>query len=168
MDASENALHGGPSASKQIDAIIGMHADWRGETLARLRALIMGADPAIVEEVKWKKPSRPEGVPVWSCGGNLCIADILKSAVRLTFPKGARMEDPTQLFNARLDSTGVRAIDLHQWETLDEAALTALIRDALRLNSTKYVGNVDNRYGDARDEENAICIDTMPDNRCGH
>src|SRR5438477_11385346 len=81
----------GTSASTQIEVIIKMSGDWRGETLARLRALIKQADPDAVEEVKWKKPSRPEGVPVWSHDGMLCFADTLKSAVRLTFPKGAQM-----------------------------------------------------------------------------
>jgi hypothetical protein len=91
-------------ASTQIDVIIKMSGDWRGETLSRLRALIKQADPDAVEEVKWKKPSRPEGVPVWSNDGMLCFADTLKSAVRLTFPKGAQMKDQNKLFNTRLDS----------------------------------------------------------------
>src|SRR5579871_3976008 len=96
--------------SKQIDAIIAKSGDWRGETLARLRAIVKQADPDVVEEVKWRKPSRPEGVPVWSHGGIVCVADTLKNAVRLTFPKGARIIDGKGLFNARLDSKSVRAI----------------------------------------------------------
>src|SRR5262245_27758071 len=99
------------SASQQIDDIIKNSGDWRGEKLSQLRAFIMEADPAVIEEVKWKKPSRPEGVPVWSHEGTICVADILKSSVRLTFPKGAQLKDPQQLFNARLDSNTVRAID---------------------------------------------------------
>ncbi len=80
-------------------------------TLSRLREIVLSADPAIVEEVKWKKPSRPEGVPVWSLDGIVCIGEMLKNAVRLTFPKGAQLNDPKNLFNARLDSGSVRAID---------------------------------------------------------
>jgi hypothetical protein len=113
-----------------------MHGDWRGKMLARLRALIVAADPGVSEEVKWKKPSRPEGVPVWSHDGNICVADILKSAVRLTFPKGAALKDPQQLFNARLDSTAVRAIDFYDGDTVPEAALTALILEAVGLNTS--------------------------------
>jgi hypothetical protein len=123
------------SASEQIDAIIAMHADWRGTTLARLRRVIKQADPAVVEEVKWKKPSRPEGVPVWSHHGTICVADTLKNAVRLTFPKGAQMRDPQQLFNTRLDSKTVRAIDVHEGDAVDEAALQALIREAIGQNT---------------------------------
>src|ERR1041385_2379619 len=91
------------SASQEIDAIIKNTVDWRGKKLSQLRTVIQKADPAIVEEVKWKKPSRPEGVAVWSQAGNICVADILKNAVRLTFPKGAQVKDPQKLFNARLD-----------------------------------------------------------------
>jgi hypothetical protein len=123
------------SASEQIDAIVTMHGDWRGTALAHLRAVIKQADPALVEEVKWKKPSRPEGVPVWSHDGILCVADILKNAVRLTFPKGAQMQDPQKLFNTRLDSKTVRAIDVREGNTLDEAALQALILEAIALNA---------------------------------
>jgi hypothetical protein len=121
-------------AAQQIDAIIANAEDWRGETLARLRAIVLGAGPAIVEEVKWKKPSRPEGVPVWSLDGIVCIGEMLKSAVRLTFPKGAQMKDPKQLFNTRLDGKSVRAIDFHEGAKLPEAALKALVREAVRLN----------------------------------
>jgi hypothetical protein len=121
--------------SKQIDAIIAKSGDWRGETLAELRAIVKRADPDVVEEVKWKKPSRPEGVPVWSQHGIICVADTLKNAVRLTFPKGARITDPKKLFNARLDSKSVRAIDFREGEPIDEAALTALITNAVELNA---------------------------------
>jgi hypothetical protein len=127
------------SAAEQIDAIIKMPGDWRGETLSRLRALIKQADPDVVEEVKWKKPSKPEGVPVWSHDGMLCVADTLKSAVRLTFPKGAQLKNPGKLFNTRLDSKAVRAIDFHEGDAIDEAALTALIREAARLNKSKTI-----------------------------
>jgi len=125
------------SASQQIDDIIKQSGDWRGEKLSQLRALIKAADPAVVEDVKWKKPSRPEGVPVWSHDGIICVADTLKNAVRLTFPKGAQMKDPTKLFNARLDSNAVRAIDFHTGDTADEAALRALILEAVGLNKSK-------------------------------
>ena len=132
-----NSSPNGKSASQQIDAIIKEAGDWRGEKLSQLRALIKQADPAVVEEVKWKKPSKPEGVPVWSHGGNLCIADTLKNAVRLTFPKGAQLKDPNKLFNTRLDSNTVRAIDFREGDAIDEAALKALILDAVGLNTPK-------------------------------
>jgi len=125
------------SAAQQINAIIKKYDDWRGEMLSRLRALIKQADPALVEEVKWKKPSRPEGVPVWSQDGILCFCDTLKNAVRLTFPKGAQMKDPQKLFNTRLDSKTVRAIDFHEGDTINEAALKALIPEAVGLNKSK-------------------------------
>ena len=91
----------------------------------------------MVEEVKWKKPSKPMGVPVWSHDGILCVADTLKYAVRLTFPKGAQMKDPKKLFNTRLDSKTVRAIDFHEGDAVDEVALKALILDAVELNTSK-------------------------------
>jgi hypothetical protein len=137
MKASMNSSPNGKSASQQIDAIIKEAGDWRGEKLTQLRALIKQADPAVVEEVKWKKPSNPMGVPVWSHDGILCIGDTLKNAVRLTFPKGAQMKDPKQLFNTRLDSNTVRAIDFHEGDTVDDAALQALILDAVGLNTAK-------------------------------
>ena len=124
-------------AAEQIDVIIKIPGDWRGEKLFRLRALIKQADSDVLEEVKWKKPSRPEGVPVWSHDGILCFADTLKSAVRLTFPKGAQMKNPKKLFNTRLDSKAVRAIDVREGDAIDEAALKALILEAVGLNKTK-------------------------------
>jgi len=137
MKTSMNPSMEEKSPSEQIDAIIQEQSDWRGQKLAQLRALIQQADPAVVEEVKWKKPSRPEGFPVWSHNGNICIADILKNAVRLTFPKGAQMKDPQQLFNTRLDSKTVRAIDFHESDPVDGKALKALILEAVVLNTTK-------------------------------
>jgi hypothetical protein len=125
------------AASVQIDAIIGKCDDWRGAMLSRLRAAITQADTAVVEEVKWKKPSRPEGVPVWSHDGILCVADLLKKAVRLTFPKGAQMEDPGRMFNTRLDSKSVRAIDFFEDGRIDESALAALIKEAVHLNTSR-------------------------------
>jgi hypothetical protein len=108
-------------AAQEIDAIIEKSDDWRGETLSRLRGIVLRAGPALIEEVKWKKPSRPEGVPVWSLDGIVCIGETLKNAVRLTFPKGAQMKDPKKLFNTRLDSNSVRAIDFREGEKLPEA-----------------------------------------------
>ena len=125
------------SASKQIDAIIKKPGDWRGETLSQLRSLIKKADSGVIEEVKWKKPSNPMGVPVWSHDGIICIGEALKNAVRLTFPKGAEVRDPKKLFNTRLESNSVRAIDFHEGETVDEAALKALILDAVKMNKQK-------------------------------
>jgi hypothetical protein len=127
----------GKSISKQIDAIIKGPGDWRGRKLAQLRSLIKKADSAVVEEVKWKMPSNPMGVPVWSHDGIICLANVLKSAVRLTFPKGAVMKDPKKLFNTRLDSKTVRAIDFHEEDTVNEAALRALILEAVKVNTLK-------------------------------
>ena len=135
MKASANPSPKEKSPSQQIDAIIKAAGDWRGKKLAQLRAVIKKADPAVVEEVKWKKPSNPMGVPVWSHDGIICVADTLKNAVRLTFPKGAQMKDPKKLFNTRLDSKTVRAIDFHEDDIIDEAALKALLLDALGLNT---------------------------------
>lgn len=125
------------SATEQIDDIIRQSGDWRGAKLSQLRALIKEADPTVFEDVKWKKPSRPEGVPVWSHEGIICVADTLKRAVRLTFPKGAQLRDPHRLFNARLDSKTVRAIDFHEGATIDEGALRALILEAVGLNTAQ-------------------------------
>lgn len=127
----------GESVSDQIDAIINESADWRGKTLYQLRAFIKMADPEGVEEVKWKKPSKPTGVPVWSHDGILCVADTLKNAVRLTFPKGALIKDPKKLFNTRLDSNTVRAIDFHEGDIVDEMALRELILEAVAINASK-------------------------------
>jgi hypothetical protein len=121
--------------SAEIDAITSGLGDWRGTTLSRLRASIKKADKSMVEEVKWKKPSKPSGVPVWSHNGIICIGEALKSAVRLTFPRGASLKDPTSLFNARLDSKTVRAIDVHEGDKVDEAALRGLIAEAIALNT---------------------------------
>jgi hypothetical protein len=125
------------SASKEVDAIIDQSDDWRGEKLAQLRAVVLTSHPAVVEEVKWKKPSRPEGVPVWSHDGIICTGEMLKSAVRLTFPKGAEIKDPRGLFNTRLDSKTVRAIDIREGEAVNDDALTALVREAMRLNESR-------------------------------
>ncbi len=137
MKASTTPSPKDKSPSQQIDAIIKQPGDWRGKKLSQLRACIKKADPAVVEEVKWKKPSNPMGVPVWSHDGIICVADTLKNAVRLTFPKGAQVKDPKKLFNTRLQSNTVRAIDFHESDIVDEAALRALILDAVGLNTPK-------------------------------
>jgi hypothetical protein len=124
-------------ASREIDSIIKNLHDWRGETLARLRASIKKASPSVIEEVKWKKPSNPAGVAVWSHEGIVCIGEALKNAVRLTFPKGALIADPKKLFNTRLDSKSIRAIDVREGADVDSAALAALIRAAVKLNESK-------------------------------
>ena len=109
--------------------------DWRAQTLARVRALIKEADPEIVEEVKWRKPSNGmRGVPVWEHGGIICTGETYKSAVKLTFAKGASLPDPTGLFNSSLEGNTRRAIDIHEGEAIDEKALKALIRAAVALN----------------------------------
>src|SRR5712692_7823539 len=127
MKSTTSPAPKGKSPSQEIDDIIKNQDDWRGEKLSLLRALIEKADPALVEEVKWKKPSNPMGVPVWSHDGIICIGEALKNAVRLTFPKGAQVKDPRKLFNTRLDSKTVRAIDFFERDMVDEAALEALI-----------------------------------------
>ena len=123
------------SPSQEIDAIIKKTDDWRGKKLLQLRTIINHADSEVVEEVKWKKPSKPEGVPVWSHAGIFCVADILKNAVRLTFPKGAQILDPKDFFNTRLDSKTVRAIDFFEKDAIDETALKALILEAVKINA---------------------------------
>jgi hypothetical protein len=130
---------GDPSPTQQIDAIIKNTPDWRGAMLAHLRAVIQAADPLITEEVKWKKPSKPEGIAVWMRGGNICMADILKNAVRLTFPKGALLSDPKNIFNTRLDSKTVRAVDFFENSKVDEAGLRALVREAAAHNNAEIL-----------------------------
>lgn len=120
------------SASDFIDGKIRELNDWRGQTLARVRALIKQADPDVVEEVKWR------GVPVWSHDGIICTGETYKQAVKLTFAKGAALEDPSGLFNASLEGNTRRAIDLHEGDSIDEAALEALIRAAIQLNIAKH------------------------------
>ena len=121
---------GSDSPSQLIDARIAELGDWRGEVLARVRALIKQAEPEVIEEVKWR------GVPVWSRAGILCTGETYKDKVKLTFAKGAALEDPSGLFNASLDGNVRRAIDLHEGDTLDEKAFKALIRAAAALNTT--------------------------------
>jgi hypothetical protein len=123
------------SASALIDAKINELGDWRGKTLAKVRAIIRDADPEIVEEWKWVKPTNP-GTPVWSHAGIVCTGEIYKSVVKMTFAKGAALKDPKHLFNSSLDGNVRRAIDLHEGDTVDVAALKDLIRAAVALNLT--------------------------------
>ena len=126
---------GGGSPSALIDARIKELSDWRGEMLARVRRLIREADHETVEEVKWKKPSNSMlGVPVWEHAGIICTGETYKSVVKLTFAKGASLEDPSGLFNASLEGNVRRAIDFHEGDKIDVKALKALIRAAVALN----------------------------------
>jgi hypothetical protein len=128
---------GADSPSRLIDARIKKLGDWRGETLARVRALIKQADPGVVEEVKWRKPSNAMlGVPVWEHDGIICTGETYKAAVKLTFAKGASVDDPSGLFNASLEGNMRRAIDIHEGDTIDEKAFKALIRAAVALNTS--------------------------------
>jgi hypothetical protein len=126
----------GQSASELIDLRIAELGDWRGRILARVRALIKKADPEAVEEVKWRKPSNPMGVPVWSHDGILCTGESYKDKVKFTFARGASLEDPEGLFNASFDGNARRAIDLHEGEEVDAGAFKALIRAAVALNTS--------------------------------
>jgi hypothetical protein len=123
-----------PAPAKEIDAIIANVGGWRGATLAELRRVIQSADPGIVEEIKWRKPSKPEGVATWMFDGNICMADLLKNAVRLTFPKGAHVNDPSKVFNTRLDSNSVRAVDVFEDSGIDADALRQLVQRAIAVN----------------------------------
>lgn len=116
------------SPSKVIDAKIKELSDWRGETLARVRSLVKQADPDVVEELKWR------GVPVWSHAGIICTGETYKNAVKMTFIKGASLDDPSGIFNSSLEGNARRAIDFHEGDTIDEEALKALIRAAVALN----------------------------------
>ena len=122
------------TASQEIDAKIAALGDWRGETLARIRGLIKLADPEIVEEVKWRKPSNPSGVPVWSHAGIVCTGETYQDKVKLTFAKGASLDDPSGLFNASLDAGTRRAIDIRECDSIDGEAFKALVRNAVALN----------------------------------
>jgi hypothetical protein len=129
----KSATPKGESPSQPIDARIKELDDWRGKTLSRVRALIKQADPEVVEEWKWRKESSP-GVPVWSHAGGICTGETYKSVVKLTFFKGASLEDPSGLFNSSLEGNARRAIDFHEGDEIDEAAFKTLIRAAAALN----------------------------------
>lgn len=127
---SESGSTGGQSASALIDQRIAELGDWRGETLSRMRQLIREADPDVVEEWKWR------GTPVWSHAGILCTGESYKSIVKLTFARGASLEDPARLFNSSLDGNVRRAIDIHEGEEVDAEAFKALVRAAVALNAS--------------------------------
>ncbi|MCL4451423.1 MAG: DUF1801 domain-containing protein [Candidatus Thermoplasmatota archaeon] len=128
---------GSTESRKRLEGGSDKSGDWRDMKLSALRKIILGADPDIIEEVKWKKPSNPEGVPVWSKNGIVCIGNILKRSVRLTFPKGAAIADQHGMFNSRLDSKTVRAIDFFQDDAIKSNTLRSIIRHAVKLNSMK-------------------------------
>ncbi|HEX6929254.1 MAG TPA: DUF1801 domain-containing protein [Gammaproteobacteria bacterium] len=125
------------SASKLIDRKIRELGDWRGKALARIRKLIKDADPEIIEEVKWRKPSNPSGVPVWSRDGILCTGETYKDKVKLTFANGASLNDPSRLFNSSLEGKLRRAIDIREGDAIDDAAFKELVRAAVALNVEK-------------------------------
>ena len=124
----------GESPSRMIDQRIEELSDWRGKMLSQLRTLIRQADPEVVEEWKWR------GVPVWAHDGLICTGETYKNVVKMTFPKGAALEDPSGLFNSSLDGKTRRAIDFHEGEKIDEKALTALIRAAVTMNASRAHG----------------------------
>ncbi|MCQ4631951.1 DUF1801 domain-containing protein [Shinella sp. CPCC 100929] len=131
METMDQVKSEAESPSRLIDKRIEELADWRGETLARLRAIIKKADPDIVEEWKWR------GVPVWEHDGIICTGETYKAVVKMTFAKGASLPDPAGLFNSSLEGNTRRAIDVHEGEAIDEAALTALVQAAVALNTAK-------------------------------
>jgi hypothetical protein len=128
------------SGSQQVDAKIAALGDWRGEALARFRKLIRDADPDVTEEVKWRKPSNPAGVPVWEHAGMICTGETYKDKVKLTFARGASLEDPSGLFNSSLTGGTRRAIDIHEDQVIDEEAFKALIREAVAVNFASKKG----------------------------
>jgi hypothetical protein len=135
MAKKESGSQGVESASRLFDARIKELGDWRGKKLSQIRALIKQANPNVVEEVKWRKPSNPAGVPVWSHNGIICTGETYKNHVRLTFAKGASLKDPKGIFNASLEGNAVRAIIIHEGDEIDEKAFKALVRAAVSLNN---------------------------------
>ena len=131
---TESGASQGQSGSELISKRIAELGDWRGETLGRMRKLIKEAEPDVVEELKWVKPSSP-GTPVWSHDGIICTGESYKDVVKLTFAKGASLDDPARLFNSSLEGKARRAIDIHAGEEVDESAFKALVRQAVALNS---------------------------------
>ena len=122
------------SATEEIDRKIASLGDWRGATFARIRRLILETDPGVVEEVKWRKPSNPLGVPVWEHAGMICTGELYRDKVKLTFARGAALEDPARLFNSGFAGGTRRAIDMHEGEEIDGEAFKALIREAVAMN----------------------------------
>jgi len=137
MKKAKTAPKAKSEPSSLIDAKIASLSGWRGETLARVRQLIKEADAHVVEEVKWRKPSNPMGVPVWEHQGIICTGETYKDKVKLTFAKGAALDDPSGLFNSSLDGNVRRAIDFHEGDKIDAKALKALIRAAVALNTER-------------------------------
>jgi hypothetical protein len=125
------------AAAARIDKTIAELGDWRGETLSRMRKLIKEADRGVVEEVKWVKPSNPAGVPTWSHNGIICTGETYKATVKLTFANGAKLDDPSGLFNASLGGGTRRAIDIREGEKVDARAFKALVREAVGFNAAK-------------------------------
>lgn len=121
------------SPSEQIDDIIERYGGWKGDAIKHLRAIIRDADPNIVEEIKWKMATRPEGLPVWTHNGIVCFIETWKDNIKLIFFKGAKLSDPDKLFNARLKSSSVRAIELHEGDPIDEAGIKSLVIEAIEL-----------------------------------
>ncbi len=132
----KSGSHTVESALQPPDARTRELADWRAEMLSRLRALIEQAEPEVIEEYKWKKPTKPEGTPVWSHDGIICTGETYNSVVKLTFAKGALLDDPAGLFNSSLEGNVRRAIDFHEGDKVNEKALKALIRAAVALNTS--------------------------------
>lgn len=124
------------TAAEQIDDIIKLHPNWQGELITNLRKIITSASPEIFEEVKWRMKSRPEGLPVWSCNGIVCYVETFKYDSKLVFFYGPKLKDPKNIFNARLNSS-VRAIEFHEGDSIDAAALTALVQGAVEYNKNK-------------------------------
>jgi hypothetical protein len=135
--ATASGANKSADASKLIDARLAALGDWRGETLARVRALIHEAAPDIVETVKWVKPTNPFGVPVWEHVGIVCTGEVYRETVKLTFARGAALMDPAKLFNSSLDGNVRRAIDIREGEKIDARALKALVREAADYNETR-------------------------------
>lgn len=131
------AAPGAESPARLIDAKIKQLGDWRGAALAQVRRVILAADPGVVEDVKWRKPTNPAGVPVWEHAGIICTGETYRDKVKLTFARGAALDDPAGLFNASLDGNARRAIDFHEGDKINEKALKALIRAAVALNTAK-------------------------------
>jgi len=124
--------------SERIERHIAGIADWRGEKLAKIRKLIHDVDPEVVEEIKWRKPSNPAGVPVWSHDGIICTGETYQNHVRLTFAEGASLRDPKGIFNASLEGNALRAVVLHEDDKIDDKAFTALIRSTIALNTSSH------------------------------
>lgn len=127
----------GETPTDEIDSMIAALGGWRGEALARVRALIREADPEAVEAVKWRKPTNPAGVPVWEHAGLICTGETYRDKVKLTFARGAAIEDPSGLFNSSLDGNSRRAIDIRDGEAIDPEALKALVRAAVAENLSR-------------------------------